>query len=153
IRGKALVLHLLHRYPEALELYHRLLSRHPESDELLTSAMAASLAHGDFELLANYSRRLLMIQPGARVALECLALAAAARRDYDRAMQQCQALLEAHTDSFAGWFNSGVALQKLGRYSEAVEAYSHAVRIDPRSCEAHVSLGAVLHELERWEDA
>jgi tetratricopeptide (TPR) repeat protein len=62
-------------------------------------------------------------------------------------------LLQSAPDHFAVHFNQGVALQKLGRYQEAAEAYSRAAQLDPASCQARLSLGAVLQELEQWEEA
>jgi hypothetical protein len=46
-----------------------------------------------------------------------------ARRDFDAAFRFCAALVEAHPAHFAGWFNCGVALQKVSLYEKAADAF------------------------------
>src|SRR5262249_1404652 len=121
LRAKALALHLLGRDGESLALYEKLLARDPQSEELLGNMTPLAIGQGNYDLLIQCSRRLLEIRPVSPVALECLALASMARRDYEGALQSCKTLLEAHPDHFAGWFNRGVALQKLGRFDEAAD--------------------------------
>jgi tetratricopeptide (TPR) repeat protein len=153
IRGKAVALQLLNRHREASVLYQTLLSRDPRSVELLANMIALSISQGDYELVVEACGRLLEIQPGFPAALECLAFAALARREYDAAVPMWRVFLESHPNSFAGWFNCGMALQKLGRYPEAAAAYSRAVGLNPESTHAQLNLGTVLHETEQWEPA
>src|SRR5439155_884407 len=82
------------------------------------------------------SERLMEIQPASPVALEGAALAAFARRAFDAAFRFCASLVEAHPAHFAGWFNCGVALQKLGLFEKAADAYSRAASLDPQAFEA-----------------
>src|SRR5205807_4327240 len=53
----------------------------------------------------------------------------------------------------AGWFNCGVALQRMSQFEKAADAYSRAALLDPQSAEAFLSLGTVLQETERWDAA
>jgi tetratricopeptide (TPR) repeat protein len=152
-RGQAVALHLLGRYQEASECYQKLLCGEPRSEELLANIISLAISHGDRELLDRYSQRLLEIRPAAPLALEGSALSAFERRDFFAAFRCCAALVEARPTYFAGWFNCGVALQKLGQTERAADAYAHAASLDPQSAEAFLSWGTVLHELERWEEA
>jgi tetratricopeptide (TPR) repeat protein len=149
LRGQAVALHLLQRDQEASECYQRLLSRDPQSEELLCNAISLAITRGDYEWLAQCCGRLIEIQPASPIALEGAALAAFAKRDFDVAYRFCNALVEALPSHFAGWFNCGVALQKMGLYEKAADAYARAASLDPESAEAFLSLGTVLQEIER----
>jgi tetratricopeptide (TPR) repeat protein len=49
--------------------------------------------------------------------------------------------------------NTGVALEKLGRMSEALEAYRQAINLDPKLPHPHHGLGDALSDLGRKEEA
>ena len=53
-------------------------------------------------------------------------------------------------------YNSGLALEKLGRHEEAIARYRAAIEVVPRSpdaIDAHFRLGASLGKLKRWREA
>lgn len=152
LRGKAAALQQLGRHEEALELYETLLLR-GRDEELLAQAMASAVAAGDYDRIVLWSRRWLEIRPDAEPPLECLALAAFARRDFAAAAEISQDLVERNSENFAAWFNLGVALQKLGKQSEAACAYARAATIEPRSADAHLGCGAALHDLGNIREA
>jgi cytochrome c-type biogenesis protein CcmH/NrfG len=54
--------------------------------------------------------------------------------------------VKAAPDSFEGWFNLGVASQKLNRLEQAGQAFSEAIRVRPESGLAYANLGATLQE-------
>jgi tetratricopeptide (TPR) repeat protein len=153
LQGRAVALHLLNRHREASDCYRSLLTRDARSEELLSNAISLAITSGDNESLASYSDSLLELQPTSAVALEGAALAAFAKRDFDSALRFCNALVGTHPLHFAGWFNCGVALQKLGLFEKAAGAYLRAAALDSGSAEALLSLGTVLQELERWDGA
>ncbi len=45
------------------------------------------------------------------------------------------------------------ALERDGRYAEAVQAYREAIRLDPRDASAHVRLGVALRGAGQDEEA
>jgi tetratricopeptide (TPR) repeat protein len=152
LRGKAAALQQVGRHEEALELYQTLLLRGRDED-LLAQAMASAAAVGDYDRIEGWSRRWLELRPDAEQPLECLALAAFARRDFAAAAAFSQTLLDRNPENFAAWFNLGVALQELGKQSEAADAYARAAQIEPQSAEAHLGYGAALHELGKVAEA
>jgi hypothetical protein len=88
---------------------------------------------------------LLKIRPDSRAAHEGLAAAAFAAEDYARAAAHCAALVKVVPDSFEGWFNLGVALEKAGR-PDAAKAYAEALRLRPNEAELHINLGVACQE-------
>lgn len=50
-------------------------------------------------------------------------------------------------------FGLGQALQALGRFDDAAEAYRHVLNSDPRSLDAHIALGAALQQGGHLESA
>jgi len=56
--------------------------------------------------------------------------------------------------TLAEWqFQTGVAYYELGRYSEAVESFKQAIRINPDYAEAHYNLGVAYYKLGRYSEA
>lgn len=153
LHARAIALQQLRRFEEASAAYQSLLSRDADSVQLLSNAISLALSDGDSELLARCSARLLELEPSSTIACEGSALAAFARRDFDGALQFCNALVARHPEHFAGWFNTGVALQKQGLFDQASEAYSRAAALDPSSPEAFLCLGTALQESARLEEA
>jgi Flp pilus assembly protein TadD len=54
---------------------------------------------------------------------------------------------------FAFHYNQGLSLERSGRYEQAVEAYSEAIRNHPFDVDALVHLGLLLRELGRDDEA
>ena len=51
------------------------------------------------------------------------------------------------------WNNKGLALDKLGRYQEAVDSYEKALKIDPGYVKAWNNKGLALDKLGRYQEA
>jgi Flp pilus assembly protein TadD len=47
----------------------------------------------------------------------------------------------------------GLALERVGRYAEAAEAFREAARLDPDDIDAQMRLGLVLREMGRDDEA
>jgi tetratricopeptide (TPR) repeat protein len=61
--------------------------------------------------------------------------------------------LRLHPDSFSAHNNLGVYLAKRGRYDEAIEHYTAAIRADPEFIRPWINRGQCLHKLGRDEEA
>jgi Flp pilus assembly protein TadD len=55
--------------------------------------------------------------------------------------------------AFAFHYNRGLSLERSGKYEQAVEAYSEAIRNHPFDIDALAHLGLILRELGRDEEA
>lgn len=49
------------------------------------------------------------------------------------------------------WNNKGVALEKAGKYAEAIKAYDQAIKLNPKYIEAWNNKGVALFNLGRYE--
>lgn len=155
LTGKAAALHMLKQYDEAFEIYSRVQRAHPDDADVLANLVAISAARKDEPRLREFSERLLKMLPGARTALEGLITAALLRNDYDVAAHYGTQYLKAVPESYEGWFNQGIALQKTGQIHDAVHAYEQAIRIRPNGHEALANVAAILHDqdMERARQA
>jgi tetratricopeptide (TPR) repeat protein len=146
VLGKAVALHQLGKLDEAQALYLRILQKNPKSEETLTNLIALSTKKRDLERVKKYSDMLREVQPQSQTALEALATCAFAGGDFASAAGHCEELTIAAPDHFEGWFNLGVARQKLGNWEKAIEAYLHAVQLNPKDAHVKANLGTVYQE-------
>lgn len=146
LTGAAAALHSLGKYDEAFDLYVRVLRTYPNDPDLLGNLIAVSAARKDEPRIREYAESLLKMKPGARLALEGLITAALLRNNHDVAAYYGAQYVKAFPDSYEGWFNHGVALQKTGQIQEAADAYQQAVKIRLDGQEALANLAAILHE-------
>ena len=105
------------------------------------------MAKEDFDMVREYSEHLLELRPDSTVALEGLASWACAAGEHALTAKFCTLLVSAVPAHFEGWFNLALAHQKSGRFEQAEEAYEEALKLRPRSCEAHTNLGIVREQL------
>jgi len=64
----------------------------------------------------------------------------------------CQ-IVSTHEKKVVSWNNKGVALSRLGKYNEAIEAYDEALRINPDYTSAWNNKGVVLSRLGKYPEA
>ncbi len=75
------------------------------------------------------------------------------RGDVPRAEALLQRVVASEPALAGAWYHLGVALDALGRYEEAVEAYGRSLALDERQSGTWVNRGAALHDLQRFDEA
>ena len=83
----------------------------------------------------------------AKLALLCK------NEDYRTALRLAKAEVERNPKNKLGWYYMGAALNNLGRQSEAVDAFEHALEIDSKFELALRSEGAAFMKLGRFDEA
>lgn len=73
--------------------------------------------------------------------------------EYAKALPLFQAITERVLDEEAPWIELGVCYGQLGRWTEALDAFRQAIRIEPHSALAHYNEGIAFGELGRPQDA
>lgn len=134
----------LHRYPQAEENAHKVLSAVPDdldARELLGSAL---VAEGREEAATREFQQILKLSPGDFGAESELASIAARHQRFDEAVTHYRAAVAAEPSSAETHYRLGLALESLGRRSEAATEYRAAVRYDP-------SLTGAVTALDRLE--
>ena len=114
---------------EASEIYQRILERNPDSEESLSNLILIGMAKEDFDMVREYSERLLELHPESTVALEGLAAWACAAGEHALTAKFCTLLVTAVPGHFEGWFNLALAHQKSGRFEQAAEAYEECIKL------------------------
>ncbi|MEN6602339.1 MAG: tetratricopeptide repeat protein [Bryobacteraceae bacterium] len=138
--GKAVMLQLLERDEEALDIYERLLAKSMESQALLANMISLSARRGEWEQAEVCAQRLLDLDPDSTQAIEALTSAALVRQDWQAASEYAAELTRKNPDSFEAWFNLGVARQHLKLLVEAIKAFEEAIRLRPDSVGAHTAM-------------
>ena len=121
---------------EASEIYQKILERNPESEESLSNLILIGMAKEDFEMVREYSERLLELRPESTVALEGLAAWASRRRRprADGQVLHAAGDRRARATSRAGstwrWRtrNRGAAKQAAEAYEEALKLRAAILR-------------------------
>ncbi len=113
--GKAVALQLLRRYSEAGNVYEVLLASDPNSEETLSNLIALAIETEDFDLVRDYSQRLLKTSPQSQAALQGLATVALQRQDHHAAARHCDRIVQLMPDCLEAWHNLQVALGRIVR--------------------------------------
>ena len=123
-------------YPPALLLAGKIARA---LDDLAGAADLFNLAaaHAPTSAEPAYLRGLTLLEQGHKV----------------QAAQVLQALVLAHPQHAAAWFQLGVVRQDMGELPAALAAFQAAMQHQPGHAEAAVNLGIVLQELGRLPDA
>jgi len=145
--GKAAALQVDGQVDRAAELYEQVLAKNASSEESLSNLILIGMAKGDFDMVREYSERLLEHRPESTVALEGLAAWAAAANEHALTAKFCTLLVSAVPGHFEGWFNLGLAYQKSQRWEQAAEAYGEALSLRPQSSETCTNLGIVREQM------
>jgi superkiller protein 3 len=73
--------------------------------------------------------------------------------DFEQAITEYEAVLEAEPDNVSAMTNLGVALYNVGRLDEAVAQYQDALEIAPNDADIHSNLGAAYVQKGQLQDA
>lgn len=70
-----------------------------------------------------------------------------------QALSHFEAVSRLDPQSATAWFNEGVALEGVGRFTDAADRYSRAVGLRPSYAAAHVNLGSLMVRAGRLDEA
>jgi superkiller protein 3 len=129
--GEAAALQLGGRLDAAAEVYARVLAANPDSEAALSNQLASALSRNDFETARGSATRLLELCPRSATAAAGLAACSFHEDDFEAAASRLREVIEIAPDDFDAWFHLGMTCRKLGRFDEAVEAYTHADQLEP----------------------
>ena len=114
-----------------------------ESENLLLQAKRLS------EQLQNYCRPKLM-----HSILVWFALLLKITENHEDSLICYQKALDLYQDNTFAFLGYGIALLYFKRYEEALESFQKASKLDPKSIDAWMGCGAILHnDLNRYEEA
>jgi tetratricopeptide (TPR) repeat protein len=120
--GKAVALQKLNRYEAANQAYRELLQMIPDSPELLANVIALSVARRDTAAVAEYSNRLLRVDPLNKAALQGLATLAIWNGDQMAAIDYCTRLVKVDPLSVEGWHNLAFANHRMRPSEQAMRS-------------------------------
>jgi len=121
-------------------------------DETFRQAVSAMQA-GDDDLAERLFGRVLGLQPRHIGALNLLSVLLTTRGRFAEAEHYVRLALNENATSDATFYNYGLILKALRRPAEALERFSHALKIDPSVAETWNNRGTVCNDLQRYDDA
>lgn len=153
LAGRALARYRLGAYDLALDDYCRALALEPASVGLLTNFAVLLKDLGQLELAENLLLQALQLAPRHADAWSNLGIVRLHRLRYDDAAQCHINALEHGGESPARWTNLGNALTGGLHLVEAIEAYDHALALDPGCDDARYNQSIPLLTLGRYAEA
>jgi tetratricopeptide (TPR) repeat protein len=143
---KAVALQLTWSLDEASDLYGQVLGHDPKCVQALMNLITLGLQQKKYDLVEQYSAKLLELQPDNTIALEGFAISSFAKEDYDAARQRYSRLTEIAPKQAEHWLNLGIALRKQSALPEALHSFTRAREVRPDSIHAHTHLAET-----RWK--
>jgi tetratricopeptide (TPR) repeat protein len=146
----------------ALQALRRAVELAPDDPDARYELGSAYLRAGQAQLSLEHLAAAFRLQPDSRSIVYALARALQAAGRNDEARPLLERLRQmAKEEAFhnpnvvkAGELNNaGIALEKEGRFADALENYRAAVALNPREVSFRRNLGLVLCRLGRWQEA
>jgi protein O-GlcNAc transferase len=135
------------RLDEAIELFRREVTSHPQSAEAHYNLGSALQAGGRFVDAIECYHRALAIRPDLFEAHNNLGTAAQRLGKIDEAMRHFQRAVEIRPDSPEVHNNLGMVLHAMGRWEEAAAAYLRSLEKKPNTPETLNNLGHTLQKM------
>lgn len=121
--NKGLVLMVLHKYHEAIEIYDLIIKFEPKHSEAKQKLTLARKKLGRKRINHENSKS-QNIQINTPKFID--------NKDNDLSnLAKYASILKKDSNSPGIWFGMGLTLKRLGMYSEAIEAFDHALQINP----------------------
>jgi tetratricopeptide (TPR) repeat protein len=117
------------RLEEGRQYYQRALARDPSYRTVYNSAGLWRLFEGRFDESEREHRRILALDPGDAYAHYGLGRLEARKKRWARAEASFRKSLASNPELIDAWRGLGKALAHQGRREEAIEAYSHSLRL------------------------
>jgi tetratricopeptide (TPR) repeat protein len=131
-------------WPQAEQLYRRVLQADPNQTEALRILALVACQTGRGAMAIDYLRAVLKLRPRWADAHNDLGMVLISQRRFAEAALSFQEAVLLRPDLAAAHNNLGNTLRKLGRAPEAAASLQEAIRLVPRYAEAHYNLGLVI---------
>lgn len=151
--NQALHLHRSGRVQEAIDLYRKLLRKHPANAQLLHLLGTANFQMGQVGLAIEQLKRSLVFDNANPFVHYNLGLVYQTQQRMEEALISYDRALGLKPDHVDACNNRGNVLKELGRFDEALLAYEKALTLRPDYAEAHSNRGNILGELNRFGEA
>ncbi|MDA8349864.1 MAG: tetratricopeptide repeat protein [Pseudomonadota bacterium] len=138
---------------EAIELYLKMLRKHPNNPQLLLGLGIAHFQTNQFQKSVESLKRYVVIDPNNAAAQCILGASLIALSRPEDALSSLDRALRIKPDYPEALNSRGTALRELRRPEEARISFENALTLKPDYAEAHNNLGIALCELKRFAEA
>jgi FkbM family methyltransferase len=133
--------------------FRHALSLSPDRAETLANLGGLLILSGRNAEALNVLKRAVDLDPAHAHASRNLVQVALAVGDFQEAVRGCEALLTVDPDDAIIHYAMGVGLFGVGRIDAAISAYRRSIELAPAFPNANANLAALLHSLDRWDEA
>ena len=102
----------------------------PESNQLVQSG-SDLMSRRDFDKAIEHFNRAIQFSPNFAEAYNQRAIAYFLKEEFEQAIKDCTKVVEMNPDHFGAWAGMGHCHAHEGRICAALEAYKHAISINP----------------------
>lgn len=117
--------------------------------------MAGVACHeqGDFGRAEAFYREALELVPGRQSIMLNLAVVLYQQQKYEEARELCESIIRVDSHNAAAYAHLGNCLAQKNLFDAALQAYNHALQLQPGSAEALNNRGNVFFKIGRFADA
>lgn len=140
-------------YGEALVLYNKILTLHPDNVDVLSQKSGALIQMTRYQDALETCSLALKINPEHKDALIHRADALVELGQGQEALDAVYEAIALDAKNVKTHLLKGKTLMQMRRYEEALIACDKAIGLDPENAEAHILKGDALVELDRYDEA
>jgi tetratricopeptide (TPR) repeat protein len=150
---KALISLVQKRYPNAVELYRRVILVDPKLPVAYLNLGIALKAIDKIDLAIQNYDKAIALNPKDEKSHFNRANALAQMEKFDEAVKSYRTCIGFNADYAEAHANLGNVLYRLEEIQDAIASYDKAISIDPYYAEAYSNRGVALTELNRFDEA
>ena len=143
----------LDRYPEALEVFDRILLVNPDNFGGLINKFLILKKTNKFSELIEVLTKILKIDELYAPAWNEIGLAYAHLGMYAKSVESFSRAVNLDPNYLEAYFNLGLSLQKIGQSKDAIEAYDKTIALDARNPSTWLNRGSAFQDLKDYENA
>ena len=140
-------------FQKAEKLCKKLCEQTPHDAEALFLAGAVFGQLGKFAAAEGVLKDALVLAPDHPVLNYNLGVARFQQRHFQQAVEPLSRSVQLDPNQFEVWLLLGQACEASGSVESAIDAYKHAVSLQPSSENALHALGSIFLKAEMWPDA
>lgn len=152
LRETARILDALGRYDEAIGALRRIEERGESGTDVKRELVRLHALLGQHEEAHSALSRIAAQEPGYAAYMD-LAERSMTLRQYDSAIMEFRAAIEAKPSGLDAHLGRGMAQMNAGRRMEAAATFRMAISLDPGSADAHAGLAQALYALGENQEA
>ena len=150
---KAVKLHHLRKYKEAINIYKKILKSDPDNIVILNNFGSALNSQENFKLALNFFNKALLIKPEYIDALNNKAISLKSLGQFEEALSIYDTIIKFNPNNDNALNNKANCLRELGKYIEALNYYQDSININPKNYLYYYNCGICFYLMKEFHKA